>query len=138
VFCDASKSAYAAVLYARTEYESEVIVTLIAAKARVAPVSPVTVPRLELLAACTGARLVVSCLNSLRMEEREITYWCDSSTVLFWIQKNCPWAPFVENRVKEIRSLSKVDSWRHVPGDQNPADLPSRGYDLSTLIKVNW
>jgi len=138
VFCDASKSAYAAVLYARTEYDSEVIVTLIAAKARVAPVSPVTVPRLELLAACTGARLAVSSLNSLRMEEREITYWCDSSTVLFWIQKNCPWAPFVENRVKEIRSLSKVDSWRHVPGDQNPADLPSRGCDLSTLIKANW
>lgn len=42
---------------------------------------------------------------------------------------------FVENRVREVRTLPNA-TYCHVPGDQNPADLPSRGIsakDLSCL-----
>lgn len=42
----------------------------------------------------------------------------------------------MENRVREIRNLSEIDSF--VPGDQNPADLPSLGCEVSTLIGANW
>lgn len=138
VFCDASKEAYAAVIFARVECVSQVNVSFITAKARVAPVTPMTIPRLELLAACMGVRLAHSTLESLKMSDKKITYWSDSSTVVFWIQRNCPWAPFVDNRVKEIRSMTSCHAWKHIPGELNPADLPSRGCTLDKLCSVNW
>lgn len=107
-FCDPSKKAYAAVIFTRVEYFSQVNVSFVTAKARVAPVTSMTMPRLELLAANMGVRLARSTLDSLKMNEKEVTYWNDSSTVVFLIQRNCPWTPFVDNPVKEIKNLSSV------------------------------
>ncbi|GFV56472.1 uncharacterized protein TNCV_61221 [Trichonephila clavipes] len=54
VFCDANKKAYAACVFLRIEYEENVFVKLIQAKARVAPLKDISVPRLELLACTIG------------------------------------------------------------------------------------
>ncbi|XP_036140495.1 uncharacterized protein LOC118644872 [Monomorium pharaonis] len=48
------------------------------------------------------------------------------------------WGTFVRNRIKEIRVHSKPNEWRHVPGDLNPADLPSRGCTPTQLVQSNW
>ncbi|GBM93510.1 hypothetical protein AVEN_22138-1 [Araneus ventricosus] len=45
---------------------------------------------------------------------------------------------FVSNRVNEIRRLSEAYEWKFVPGTQNPADLPSRGCSVKTLLKKQW
>ena len=44
------------------------------------------------------------------------------------------WKQFVQNRVVEIRKLLPVECWNHCPGAENPADLPSRGADVSELV----
>ena len=53
-FCDASKLAYAAVTFLRVENQDGVDLKLLATKSRVAPEN-ISIPRLELLAACIGS-----------------------------------------------------------------------------------
>ena len=57
-FVDASQQAYGAAVYMRCEYHNAAITSgLIAAKSKVAPLTPMTVPRLELMGAILGLRL---------------------------------------------------------------------------------
>ena len=40
---------------------------------------------------------------------------------------------YVQHQVDEIRRLTSKNDWRHCPGKQNPADLPSRGTSAKDL-----
>ncbi|GFW61403.1 DUF4817 domain-containing protein [Trichonephila clavipes] len=44
---------------------------------------------------------------------------------------------FVQNRVAKIQELYPNQLWRHVPSDQNPVDLVSRGVDPDKLLQQN-
>lgn len=58
-FADASNVAYAAVVYLKIiSNTGQITITLLAAKSRVAPLAPLTIPRLELSAAVLLARLI--------------------------------------------------------------------------------
>ncbi|XP_071035388.1 uncharacterized protein [Parasteatoda tepidariorum] len=126
VFTDASADAYACCVYLRTEKDTDTSIQLISAKARVAPMRRPTIPRLELLGAAMGARLACTALEAIQRPLRMVFLGVDSMVVLSWIVKGEPWNIFVGNRVREIRKLTDVNSWRFVPGTMNPADLPSR------------
>ena len=54
-----------------------------------------------------------------------VHYWLDSSIELHWICGNGEYLQLVANRMKKIKE-HEIDEWRHVPTDQNPADLGSR------------
>ncbi|XP_071033036.1 uncharacterized protein [Parasteatoda tepidariorum] len=138
VFCDASKLSYATGIFLRAERGNEVTCQLLQARSRVAPLKNVSIPRLELLACNIGVRLATSVKNDLNLKDIQTFYWSDSMDALYWIKKEGPWVVFVTNRVKEIRALSQVSEWNYVPGIQNPADLPSRGCSVKTLIKGKW
>ncbi|GFU53017.1 integrase catalytic domain-containing protein [Trichonephila clavipes] len=138
VFCDASKKAYAACVFLKVEYEENVFVKLIQAKARVAPLKDITIPRLELLACVLGTRLAASVKNDLNLPDVRIYYLTDSMTALAWIQRTRDWGVFVSNRVKEIRNLSDVSSWEHVPSEKNFADILSRGCNAQQLVYLRW
>jgi len=58
VFCDASERAYGAALYIRTTKDNETLIRSACSKNRLVPVKRITLPRLELLAALVGARLL--------------------------------------------------------------------------------
>ncbi|GFY56538.1 integrase catalytic domain-containing protein [Trichonephila inaurata madagascariensis] len=137
VFCDASKKAYAACVFLRVEYE-EVFVKLIQEKARVAPLKDISIPRLELLSCTLGTRLAASVKNDLNLPDVRIYYLTDSMTALAWIQRTRDWGVFVFNRVKEIRNLSDVSSWEHVPSEKNFADILTRGCSAQQLIYLRW
>ena len=100
-FCDALESAYAAVVYLKSENESgEVHLALIAAKAKVAPVKRQTIPRLELCGALILARLLRHCAKVLKVNLESVYAWLDSLVVLSWLSGNPRrFKTFVGNRV---------------------------------------
>ncbi|XP_019849353.1 PREDICTED: uncharacterized protein LOC109580517 [Amphimedon queenslandica] len=105
-------------------------------KTRVAPLSQVTVPRLELLGTLLLAKLMKSNSEALKNDLKLLPAICytDSQVALCWIVgDNKEWKPFVENRVKEIRRLVPVEQW-YCPGKDNPADLSKRGVTTTELI----
>ncbi|XP_035221947.1 uncharacterized protein LOC118194846 [Stegodyphus dumicola] len=137
-FCDASKQAYGCVIYLRKETSENVSVYFLLAKSRVSPLRKMTINRLELLSCCIGVRLAALALQTLKLDNVPRNYWTDSSTALSWIQRDDHWGPFVANRVKEIRKLSSESEWHHIPGNLNPADIPSRGCSIKSFVKSRW
>ncbi|GFV20163.1 integrase catalytic domain-containing protein [Trichonephila clavipes] len=136
-FCDASRFAYATCVFLRAEKEGKVTCQLIKARSRVAPLKKLSIPRLELLACNIGARLADSVKKDLKLENIESFFWSDSMDVLYWIKREGLWMSFVSNRVNKIR-LSEASSCKFVPGILNPADIPSRGCSVKTLVKKQW
>ena len=126
---------YAAVSYARYGHASgQISVALVTAKARVTPIKSVSIPRLELMAAVLGLRLAETVSEKLEIPLSQRTLWTDSMDVIYWIQGHSRrLKPFVFNRVAEIQRKSDPAQWRHVPGEQNPADDATRGLDLKNL-----
>ena len=141
-FCDASNKAYAGVVYLLLETSAGFSVKFVAAKTRVAPLQQQTIPRLELLSALLLARLMSTIAKGLEFELTLSSPYCftDSMVSLCWIKgSDKTWKTFVQNRVAEIRRLVPTDCWRHCPGTENPADIPSRGTNpLELSTKVLW
>lgn len=139
IFTDASERAYGACLYIRSINEQgDVDVRLLIAKSRVAPIKPVTIPRLELCAAVVGARLYQKVANSLRITPSSVVFWTDSMIVLGWL-KMLPIKlnTFVRNRVAEVLELSGTSTWRHVSTHDNPADLITRGAEPTAMQSLD-
>ncbi|XP_023248122.1 uncharacterized protein LOC111643960 [Copidosoma floridanum] len=139
-FADASKSAYAAVVYTRMVVENVVHVSLQIAKTRVAPLKVLSIPRLELCGAHLLAKVVRHFTDSCPYDVVPIHLWTDSLNVLHWL--NAPpskWPVFVANRCSDIHHLMLSVKWHHISSKQNPADLSSRGILPSQLIaKQLW
>ena len=137
-FCDASMSAYAAVVYLRCSSSNEITSNIIITKSRVAPMKQLTIPRLELLGAVLLVRLVSTVLTFLSTRKfNQITYFTDSTNVLHWIKDihgTKKWNCYIIKRLEEINSLSDKNQWRHCKGGENPADYPTRGMTMKQLM----
>ena len=128
-FADASLEAYAAVSYLRCEdlTSGEITCRLIKSKAKVAPIKPVTVPRLELQACLIAARLSNTILLDMKLNDIESHYWSDSKIALGYVQNSTKrYHMFVSNRVGEISTLTDTANWNHVTSQENPSDLATR------------
>ena len=140
-FCDASTTAYAAVIYLTVTSKTGISTQLVAAKTRVAPLSQQTIPRLELLAALIPARLITAVATTLMdvMCINSIGCWSDSKVALAWVKgEHQEWKQFVQNRVDEIRRLVPASAWSYCSTLCRPADLPSRGVSPSNLTSSIW
>lgn len=135
-FCDASKTAYAAVVYLAIDSDLGHDTRFVSCKTRVAPLKEQSIPRLELLSALLLSRLMTSVFQALEPELNldRSSYFTDSTVALYWIKRQeKEWKPFIQNRVNQIRKLTAVAEWHHCPGTDNPADIPSRGADPHQL-----
>ncbi|XP_037302804.1 uncharacterized protein LOC119193309 [Manduca sexta] len=127
VMCDASEQAYAAVAYWRMVGQENVTLSLVAAKAKVAPRRTQTIPRLELQAAVIRARLADAVKKEHRIVAERTIYWTDSTTVIHWIRNDeRRYTPFVAHRLREIAELTDKSEWRWLPTTHNVADEATR------------
>ena len=139
IFCDASSKAFAAVAYLRVVHADGVDCTLVAAKARVSPLKPMSIPRLELQAAVLGVRLSEMLKKEHDLIWQETVFWSDSRTVLQWIRSDArQYKPFVAHRIGEICEASEPAAWHWVPTSLNVADDATRGLSMDELCKGRW
>lgn len=144
VFCDGSQTAYGAVAYLRCSGDSIGSCSIIMAKVRLTPLgraSLKTIPRIELNAAKVATELYLRIIEEISLNVSSVTFWCDSTIVLRYIQSNNGrFQRFVANRIAFIRTHTSVSQWRFVPGEINPSDLLSRGSANvdEFLANKNW
>ena len=123
IFVDASEQAFAACAYFRIVDRGTVRCCLVASKTKVAPLKPLSIPRLELMAAVIGARLKKTIIENHSLRIQQTFFHSDAGTVLSWIRSDPRrYRQFVAFRVSEVLSLSTVDEWRWVPTKLNVAD----------------
>uniref|UniRef100_A0A914V113 Integrase catalytic domain-containing protein n=1 Tax=Plectus sambesii TaxID=2011161 RepID=A0A914V113_9BILA len=135
-FVDASKNAYAAVVYIRVESENSTHTRLLFSKNRLAPKKEISLPRLELLAALIGVRAMKFVAEQIKLPMEKKVIWSDSQCVLHWIQSAKPLLTFVRNRVKEIRAEEDIH-FRYISTHENPADISTRGTKAKRFNEAN-
>ncbi len=134
-FSDASQQGYEAVSYIRVEDVSgNVKCSFLMGKSRLAPIKPVTIPRLELSAAVVSTKLDKMLRNELSLPIDQSFFWTNSTCVLRYIENtNKRFQTFVVNRIATIHDALTPTQWNYVDTHSNPADNASRGVPADSL-----
>ena len=133
VFCDASIMIALAAVYARVlKTDGSYSCRLLSAKTKL--VKGASVPRAELKGAVLAASMTHIVKRNLLENIKSVTYFTDSSICLFWINQDYrPLQVSVRNSVIEIRRLSLVENWFHIPSEDNIADLGTRAASIGDI-----
>ncbi|XP_055612831.1 uncharacterized protein LOC129759412, partial [Uranotaenia lowii] len=133
-FVDASELGYAAVVYLRFQQGNRVEVAIVGAKARVAPLKFLSIPRMELQAAVIGTRLADSVAKALSFKTKQRFFWSDSRNVLCWIRSDHRrYSHYVAHRVSEILETTQIKDWKWISTMDNVADEATKWQRLPDL-----
>ena len=134
-FSDASQKGYGAVTYLRiTDNSGNIKCSFVMGKSRLAPMKPVTIPRMELSAAVVATRLDTMSRKELSLPITESFFWTDSTCVLRYIaNQDKLFQTFVASRPATIQEVSSPSQWRYVNTQSNLADDASRGVSADSL-----
>lgn len=137
-FADASEKAYGGAVYAHViKPGGDIVVSLICAKSKVAPLKVVSLARLELCAALLLSILIkrVFDLYSARYAIEAVVAFSDSTVTLSWIHSSPHrWQTYVANRIAKIQENLSAEHFFHVKGSENPSDCLSRGLTPAQLV----
>ena len=128
-FCDSSSQVYCGMVYIRIETTLGIRVSFLCAKTKAALLKKLSIPRLEILGCVLLNKVLKDILVALkgRVSIDSVYCWSDSKVALCWVKgKEKCWEPWVENRVASLRNIIDKDSWYHISGVNNPADIPTR------------
>ena len=134
-FSDASEHAFGACCYLRWETaHNEFQSQLFTSKSRVAPVKKMSIVRLELSAAVLATRIRTFVEQKTRFIFDQYIHIVDSEIIRAMIQKESyDFNTFVGTRVGEIQSHTEPTQWYWIKGDQNIADVITRGTEPSKI-----
>jgi hypothetical protein len=95
-----------------------------------------SVPRLELQACLMAVRLAEFIVKQMEFKTVKVVFWSDSTVALSWIKmESRVLKEFVAIRVATIQEKTEGCQWHYVSGQDNRADLASRGVNLRELLK---
>ncbi|XP_060573880.1 uncharacterized protein LOC132731684 [Ruditapes philippinarum] len=139
-FCDASELAIAAVAYMVVHFQNWTRTScFILGKAKVAPSSGHTMPRLELCAAVLAVQVARTVQVNIDIPIDCFRYYTDSKIVLGYIHNSTRrFTRYVSNRVEVIKRDSSPEQWRYVSTQMNPADVGTRGIQADKLQESKW
>ncbi|XP_064646670.1 uncharacterized protein LOC135499678 [Lineus longissimus] len=139
-FSDASQQGLGQCSFLRmVNPQGQVHCSYVVGKARVTPIKTVTMPRLELTAAVMSAKASVTLGKELDYKVADELFWTDSQIVLGYIANEARrFGVFVANRVQQIKDRTETEQWKHVRGEENPADEGSRGLTVEEMKESKW
>ncbi|GAA6111700.1 uncharacterized protein LOC113648627, partial [Tachysurus ichikawai] len=140
VFLDASTKAIGAVAYLKAlQKDGQVEVGFVMGKAKLAPLSEPTIPRLELCAAVLAVEMADLIKDELDLELNDMKFFTDNKVVLGYIYNESKRLyVYVHNRVQRIHQSSKPEQWHYVRTEENPADHASQSLPALCLAKSSW
>lgn len=141
IYADASKEAIAAVAFLQLfgEIPNTCTSSFLIGKAKVAPTSGHTIPRLELCAAVMAVQLGDTIREQLQIDREHFSFYTDSQVVLGYVtNESRRFHVYVGNRVSRIRMSSEPSQWSHVSTELNPADVATRSIPASMLPDSLW
>ena len=143
VLADASKLAYACVVYAHFDDGDNQHSSIVISRSRVIPSNSSTsglhgsIPWAELCGAELATGVALSVAEAYGEDIGHFVFWSDSLTNLRWVYNgSLKLDILVENRVSKILALTNPRQWNYEPSAENPADLPSRGIKADN--KESW
>ena len=130
LFSDGSDLGQCAVAYlVWTMMDGSSHVSLVTSRTKIASLTKVSTPRMELCAAQLQTRLAAWIKEELDLEVGEVLHLVDASIVLGMITNvSLKFDTFTAPRVTEIQSSSDTNQWYWVDTKSNPSDLGTRGH----------
>lgn len=108
-------------------------------KAKLAPMSVHTIPRLELGAAVLAVEIAKLVASELDINPDSLKFYTDSKVVLGYIYNETRrFYLYISNRVERIRKSTCPEQLHYVHTSQNPEDVATRSVPAARLSDTNW
>ncbi len=135
-FSDACEKGYGVVTYLKlSNCKDKVHVTFLLGKARVVPLKPITIPRLELTAAVLAVKVDHMLRKELRLLLENCFFGLTVRPCLNTSKMRTGVFRLLWQTVSYIRDKTLPQQWRYVSTKENPADHASHGMRIKTFMQ---